>query len=158
MLAYFAYGSNTDLDALALFLLRQDVDPAGVVGPHRAILHNYRLRTNYLTTGGFGAANVEPRKGSLVEGVVMQINAEVHDALRRKEGCPFRYHETEVIVQIPQNGEIISAMTYVVSDKHRMSRNMPVSSNYRDAILRGASTFRFSRKYQAKLRSLLRCA
>ena len=95
---------------------------------------------------------------SIVEGVVMQINAEVHDVLRRKEGFPWRYRETEVLVQIPRNGEIISAMTYVVSDEHRLSRNMPVSPTYRDAILRGASTFRFSRQYQAKLRSLLLCA
>lgn len=153
---YFAYGSN--IGSLHRYLTQHGVDPVGIANPRRAILDNYRIRTNYLRDGQTGAANIEPAKGERVEGVLMDISHEVHHLLRRKEGFPHRYRETSIFVHPPRSRRMILAMTYVVTREHRLPIDMPVHPSYRQIILEGAQKAGFTVKYRRHLSALLRTA
>lgn len=157
MLIYFAYGSNINLAHLRSFPADQDVDSDDVKYPQHAVLPDYRFRTNYLSTvHGAGACNVEPCQEAAVEGVAMEITPTVVDAIRRKEGWSTRYREIEIAVEIASTGEVINAMTYIVTPEHRLSYDLPLSPDYRQLILKGAREFKFSQAYQEWLRVVLR--
>ena len=65
------------------------------------MLRGYRLRTNYFSQAHrAGAANIEPAKGHIVEGIVIEITPAVLDVLRIKEGWPRCYAEAEVLVDV----------------------------------------------------------
>ena len=149
---YFAYGSNINLDHLTEYLDTQGATPDTDLGGQHALLHNFRLRTNYFAgTHGAGACNIEPAPGHSVEGVVMSITEAIQDALRLKEGFPLRYHEIEVIVHTAATQEPVRALTYVVTPAHRLDVDLPVTARYRQLILDGARHFGFSKSYQRPL-------
>jgi len=152
---YFAYGSNLNLPHLRDWLRRCKVDPAGVTNPRHAVLPSYRFRTNYLTASSMGAANIEPSRGKVVEGLLLTISPEVQEALRAKEGHPRRYEETEVEVIDPKSGRFINAITYQVTLDHRLLFDVPVSNRYLRFVLEGAKAIPLSPDYQASLRSML---
>lgn len=153
---YFAYGSNMNLGHLRDWLRRFGVEPEGATNPRRVLLPDHRLRTNYLTASGWGAANVEPSCDDAVEGILLAISPEAREALRAKEGWPRRYEETIVEVILPSNGKTLPALTYRVTPEHRLPVDVPVSPRYRALILDGAKTARLSRGYQSHLRRMLR--
>ena len=153
---YFAYGSNINLDHLSDFLNTHDVTlDTELVGQH-ALLHDYRLRTNYFAgSHGAGACNIEPAQGELVEGVIITITPATQDALRLKEGFPLRYHEIDVIVHTASTQGSVQALTYVVTPEHRLDVDLPVTDRYRDLVLAGAEHFNFSKTYQRELHQRL---
>jgi len=158
VIEYFAYGSNMNLKHLHDFFHRFGVEAEGVVNPRRVVLPDYRLRTNYLTTSGLGAANIAPRPGDAVEGILLTISPDAQDALRAKEGWKHRYDETIVEVTLPSNGETILAFTYQVTPEHRLSLDVAVSPKYRSLILAGAEEAGLSPEYQEHLRRILKPA
>jgi transposase len=87
--------------------------------------------------------------------VQFAITPAVHAALQRKEGYPHRYQEILVTVEIPQEHKTVTAITYAVTDQHRLPFDLPVRPEYRETILQGAQDFRFSRHYQRQLHELL---
>ncbi|MCH7873295.1 MAG: gamma-glutamylcyclotransferase, partial [Planctomycetes bacterium] len=124
-----------------------------------ALLHDYRLRTNYFaSTHGAGACNIEPAPDHHVEGVVLTITPAVQDVLRFKEGFPLRYGEIDVIVHTTSTQASVRALTYVVTPTHRLDVDLPVTARYRALILAGAKHFDFSKAYQQELRRKLRTA
>jgi len=155
---YFAYGSNTNLPALRRYLVQHGLNFRDVSKPCRALLEGWRIRTNYLMSRMTGAANIEPTKGTRVEGLLMEMTPAVHQALRRKEGWPHRYREIAVTVTIPRTRQIMAAITYVVSKAYQLPVDMPVHEDYRDAVLDGAKQAGFTKKYQHYLSRLLRTA
>jgi hypothetical protein len=155
VISYCAYGSNCNLSVLHRYLIQHDVTPTGIVNLRRAHLEGHAIRTNYLMSSRYGAANIEPAKNGRVEGLLMEITPDVHRILRRKEGCPHRYREINVCVHLPRRGQLILAMTYVVTDAFRLSIDMPVHPIYRDTVLAGARASGFSQKYQQHLSRLL---
>lgn len=152
---YFAYGSNLNLPHLSSWVRLFGVNPDEITNPRRAVLGDHQLRTNYLTTNGLGAANIEPAKGGAVEGLQLTITPAVHAALRAKEGHPIRYTEEEVLVTVPGRTRRVRALTYVVTPDHCLPVDMPVSDNYRRLVLDGARACRLSRIYQTRLLSIL---
>jgi len=156
---YFAYGSNVNLDHLTDYLDTHGVTVDTDFQAEHALLHNYRLRTNYFAAShGAGACNIEPAHDHHVEGVVMSITPAVQDALRVKEGFPLRYHEIEVIVHTAATQASVRAVTYVVTPTHRLDVDLPVTDRYRRLILAGAKHFDFSKSYQRELHQRLRTA
>ena len=86
---YFAYGSNINLDHLTDYLDTHGVTPGTELRGQHALLHDYRLRTNYFATShGAGACNIEPALDQRVEGVLWSITPAIQDVLRIKEGYP----------------------------------------------------------------------
>ena len=156
---YFAYGSNLNLDHLTAYLDTPDVKlDTELVGQH-GFLHNFHLRTNYYASSHrAGACNIEPAHNHHVEGVLWIITQPMRDALRVKEGYPRCYQETEVIVHTASTQEPVRAITYVVSPKHRLDVDLPVTERYREFVLNGAKQFKLTRKYQKMLNDLLQVA
>lgn len=156
---YFAYGSNMCLDHLTDFLGTRGVTLDTELDGQHALLHDYRLRTNYFATShGAGACNIEPAHDQRVEGVLWSITPAIQDVLRIKEGYPHRYEEIEVIVHTASTQGGVRAITYVVTPQHRLDVDLPVTARYRDFVLDGAKQFNLTNEYQKKLRSLLRVA
>lgn len=157
MLRYFAYGSNINLPYLRKWLADHGVNPNDLSAPRHAILPGYRLRTNYRSSvHEAGACNIEPAKGQVVEGLVMEITPPIHEALLAKEGCPHRYEQTQVEVQVVATGQLLTAMTFVVSPSRSLSIDLPVTQRYRQLILEGAEVGGFSGAYQIQLDTVLR--
>lgn len=158
VIPYFAYGSNTNIEHLRAFLSTYSVDGCEVSRPRMAILHGYRMRTNYYSTlHGAGACSIERRQGSNVEGVAMEISDGAHVCLRVKEGYPRCYEELRVEISTPPALRLTTALTYIVIPQLRQLANLPVTNSYRDLILDAAKTHHFSQKYQRYLRRVLRC-
>ena len=156
---YFAYGSNINRDHLTEYLDTHGVDLDTDAQLEHALLHDYRLRTNYFAgSHGAGACNIEPAADHHVEGVLLQITPAVQDALRVKEGFPYRYEEIEVEVHTAATQEAVRAVTYMVTPQHRLDVDLPVTDRYRALILAGARQFNFSTSYQEALRSKLQTA
>lgn len=156
---YFAYGSNMNLPHLQDWLRRFGVEPEGVSDPQRAALHNYRLRTNYHSTAhDAGACNIEPARGTVVEGVAMRITSDVLRALNIKEGHPHRYIDLEVAIQVEGASAPITAVTFVVHPELRLDYDVPVTQRYRDLILVGAQDAGLSPGYQKQLQHVLKTA
>lgn len=156
MIEYFAFGSNMHLPHLREWLRRFGVEPDAVNDPRRVILPNHRIRTNYLTTSSLGAANIEPSRGEVVEGILLSISPDVQKALRAKEGWPRRYAEIDLEVIMPSTGKPVPAFTYQVTAEHRLPVDVQVSPRYRALILNGAKRAQLSRAYQSHLRAMLK--
>ena len=157
---YFAYGSNLNIPHLTEYLDTHGVTQEDTeLKAEHALLHNFRLRTNYFSgSHGAGACNIEPEQAKCVEGVVMTITPAIQKILRVKEGHPHRYHETEVEVHTALTQAPVRALTYVVTPEYRLDVDLPVTARYRALILAGAKNFRLSESYQQSLRSQLRTA
>ena len=156
---YFAYGSNINLGHFTEYLDKHGVTLDTDFQAEHALLHNFRLRTNYFAgSHGAGACNIEPAPDHHVEGVVMSISSAIQDALRVKEGFPHRYHEIDVIVHTAATRAPVRALTYVVTPAHRLDVDLPVTAQYRALILAGAKHFGFSESYQHELQQRLRTA
>ena len=154
---YFAYGSNVNRHHLTDYLGTHGVTLDTDFDAQHALLHQWRLRTNYFASSHLaGACNIEPAPGHRAEGVVLSITPAIQDVLRLKEGFPLRYHEIEVIVHTAATQEHVRALTYVVTPAHRLDVDLPVTPRYRKLILAGAKHFGFSKAYQKELRSVLR--
>lgn len=141
-----------DIDHLSDYLDTHGVTLDTKLRGQHAVLHNFRVRTNYFSgTHGAGACNIEPAEDQVVEGVVIEITPAIRDALRVKEGYPLRYHEIEVIVHAASTQASVRALTYMVTPAHRLDVDLPVTARYRALILAGAMHFGFSAKYQRSL-------
>ena len=158
-MTYFAYGSNINIPHLRAYLDTHGVALDTELRGKHAVLHNFRLRTNYFAAShGAGACNIEPAPDHHVEGVVMKITSAVQDALRLKEGFPYRYAEIDIIVNTASTGASVRALTYVVTPENRLDTDLPVTTRYRDLILAGAQHFDFSASYQQDLQCRLHSA
>lgn len=87
----------------------------------------------------------------------MQITPDVLNALRLKEGYPFRYDEILVKVRL-RNGWKLDAFTYRVTPTMQEDTDLPVSDRYRKLILNGAQDWGFSTSYQEHLDTFLKTA
>ena len=120
---YFAYGSNINLDQMAV-----RCPAAQVVGP--VVLDGYEL----LFRGGrMGAvATVEPKEGSSVPVLLWKIREQDEAALDRYEGYPGFYGKQ--MMEVDLNGKKVSAMVYVMTPGYEFG--VP-SDRYADTILKG---------------------
>lgn len=104
---YFAYGSNINLDQMAYRCPK-----AKVVGP--VTLEGYEL-TFRGRTDGAGVANIEPKAGASVSGLLWQITPECEEALDHYEGTPRLYVQQNVTVRDAE-GKEHTVMAYVMTD------------------------------------------
>ena len=154
-LRYFTYGSNMNLQHLLKWCGFSDIIGPSDLQPQKVILPDFRFRTNYISSKGAGAANIEECPGSHVEGVLLSIPLVMRGRIRCKEGYPTRYNEIYVNVEDATTGEMMSAMTYQVSDDYRLNTDISVQAVYRDRILAGAKQHQLSKTYQQFLADFL---
>ena len=95
---YFAYGSNINLDQMAV-----RCPAATVVGP--VVLDNYELlfRGN---RSGCGVATIEPLPGNQVHGLLWKLTPECEQALDFYEGYPRLYEKEDITVRTEDGREM----------------------------------------------------
>jgi gamma-glutamylcyclotransferase (GGCT)/AIG2-like uncharacterized protein YtfP len=96
-LRYFAYGMNMSPSTMG-----------GATGGQAAYLDGYRLAWR-------GYADVEPHEGSVVPGVVWDIDADMLGYLDAREGYPSLYGRETVRVTTA-DGEHVDAIVYRMTD------------------------------------------
>lgn len=121
---YFAYGSNINLQQMAL-----RCPNARVVGP--CVPENYELlfRGN---GGGFGVATIAAKEGSRVHGLLWKITDHCEKSLDIYEGYPHLYKKAPVTVK-NSKGKQISVMAYIMNDERNLAP-VPPSNSYYDSI------------------------
>ena len=124
---YFAYGSNINLNQMAV-----RCPDAKVVEP--AVLENYELlfRGN---GSSFGVATIAPKEGSQVQGLLWKITPYCEMSLDIYEGYP-RLYEKQAITLCTKSGKQVQAMVYVMTHEWRRIPTTPVPSYY-TGILEG---------------------
>lgn len=119
---YFAYGSNINLDQMAL-----RCPAAQVVGP--VTLEGWEL---LFRRGGF--ATIAPKEGEKVTGLLWSITPACERSLDRYEGYPRFYDKRMVTVQ-DSEGRALSVMAYIMDERFR--EPMLPSDSYYQGILEG---------------------
>lgn len=124
---YFAYGSNINLNQMAV-----RCPDAKVVEP--AVLENYELlfRGN---GSSFGVATIAPKEGSQVQGLLWKITPYCEMSLDIYEGYP-RLYEKQAITLCTKSGKQVQAMVYVMTHEKERLPTMPTRSYY-TGILEG---------------------
>ena len=107
---YFAYGSNINLEQMAY-----RCPAAKVIGP--VTLEGYEL-TFRGRMDGSGVANIEPKEGASVPGLLWRITPQCEIALDRYEGTPRLYVRQDVTVR-DSKGKRHTVMAYVMTDLFR---------------------------------------
>jgi gamma-glutamylcyclotransferase (GGCT)/AIG2-like uncharacterized protein YtfP len=119
-----------------------------------AVLEEHALRFNYYSETRRGAAaNVEPRAGASVHGVILSVDDAGLALLDQKEGHPNRYRRR--LVPVAQGGaERLAVWLYVVSAAHRRATDLSPSSEYLELLLAAAEQHGFPSDYVAAVREL----
>lgn len=123
---YFAYGSNINLDQMAI-----RCPDAQVLGP--VVLENHQLlfRGNF---NGHGVATIKPHKGSKVYGLLWHITPACERSLDVYEGFP-RLYEKQMVTVKDKIGQEFPVMAYVMTP---LCKEPAVPSNsYYNGILDG---------------------
>lgn len=107
---YFAYGSNINLDQMAY-----RCPNATVIGA--VTLEGYEL-TFRGRADGSGVANIEPKQGASVPGLLWNITPDCERTLDRYEGAPRLYVQQDVTVR-DARGREYNVMAYVMTDLFR---------------------------------------
>ena len=118
---YFAYGSNINLNQMAV-----RCPDAQVVEP--AVLEGYELlfRGN---GSSFGVATIAPKEGSQVQGLLWKITPYCEMSLDIYEGYP-RLYEKQSITLHTKSGKQVQAMVYVMTREKERLPTMPTRSYY----------------------------
>ena len=111
---YFAYGSNLNLKDFTNWCDRRNITDAKLAPISQARVVDYQLAFSHKSVSrGGGALNIERQTGSVVEGILFDVQGtEGWSALDRKEGAPNHYERIDVQVLL-ENGDTASAITYV---------------------------------------------
>ncbi len=103
----FAYGSN-----MSVRRIQARVPGARLIGTARLV--GYRLTWHKRSRDGSGKCNIVPAEGSVVHGVLYEIQESEKPALDKAEGLGHGYEEQTVGVETA--GEARDALTYVATD------------------------------------------
>ena len=134
---YFAYGSNMDKTDWVRWCSENGMTPKGLAGSGRAWLPDYTLKFHYYSSKRKGgAANVVPSvRGTVVPGLVFEVDEETLAILDLKEGSPMAYERTSVSV-IDDNGMLREAVTYTVVESRISDGYEKPTPDYVDLIRR----------------------
>ncbi len=141
---YFAYGSNMDpcrmIKRSVCFSKRE-----------HAILEGWKLVFNKVSSrnSNEGFTNIEREEGSIVEGILYEIECSDLEKLDRHEGYPEHYRRECVKVKL-DNGEEVEAVTYI-ANKNRVKEGLKPSKEYLRHLLKGCDLL--SEEYCERLRN-----
>ena len=142
----FAYGSNMAAEEMAAF-----APEARLLGPARLPGFRLELRRRSVRWGG-GAADIVPREGGEVWGVVYELADPA--LLDGKEGASFAYRRREVEVEL--DGRLAAALAYEVIDKE--PTEVEPTPDYAALLLRAARERGLPAGWLRELESRLRIA
>ena len=127
---YFAYGSNMDPD-------RMKQRGINFSKREHAILEGWKLLFNKIASRNpnEGYANIERGEGSIVEGILYEIQGSDVEKLDKYEGYPNHYERLNVRVRL-DNGKEVEAITYV-ANPNKVREGLRPSREYLMHLLRG---------------------
>lgn len=131
----FAYGSNMHLPDLARWLREKQYPPLRPRGLCTGHLLEHELAWNYRSVARQGgAANVRPRAGARVPGLVLTVEEELLLALDAKEGSSYE----RVRLAIAEADGITEAWVYRVLEERLVPGGCPPRREYLDIVIRAA--------------------
>jgi len=124
---YFAYGSNINLEQMAV-----RCPAATPVCP--VVLDNYRLA--FRGNGGYnGVATILPAEGNKVYGLLWKLTPSCEQSLDRYEGYPHIYYKEQVTVR-DKDGKRYPVMVYIMGREFCLDPAEP-SQHYFAGIVQG---------------------
>jgi gamma-glutamylcyclotransferase (GGCT)/AIG2-like uncharacterized protein YtfP len=135
---HFGYGSNLNWDDWKKWCSERGKDPNSLkVEPGTFFLPDYELDFHYYSGGRDGGAlDVVKLRGHAVAGKLFKVSDDGWDSLDAKEGHPTFYERKKVEV-LSENGELRTAITYVVVPDRVKKEHVPPRPNYIEAVERG---------------------
>ncbi len=139
---YFAYGYN-----MSTKRLKDRVGEIDVIG--KAKLKNYRLTFNKLSDNGSGKANIEPKEGSSVAGVIFKLTEEQIDILDRWEKGYIRVKKS--VVKFDNNTVIVKIY---IANQNKIQGDLKPKCEYLHYLKDGADEHGLSNQYKQFLSSV----
>jgi len=113
-----------------------------------AKLSDYRLEFNYFSSiRGCGAANIMKEENGVVYGLLIEVNNDDFQKIRKKEGWPNYYKEMEVCLNSLEGKSIGKATTYKVIENKELNYHQPPSKDYLCLIISNATKYEFPSSY-----------
>jgi gamma-glutamylcyclotransferase (GGCT)/AIG2-like uncharacterized protein YtfP len=151
---YFAYGSNMNMKYLKTWIVQHGARPDGIRSAQKGILKGYRIVANqYSKVWKCGNVNLVPDPNGTVEGVLMEIDNSIESLLDKKESMLNGYERKNVKVTDEEGREFDKVFLYL-SPKASLEASHPVSQQYLQTILTGATEFGISDEYVGRLKAL----
>lgn len=139
---YFAYGSNISEHRM---LNERKIN---FISRKFAILENYKIEFNKMSKNNcyLGFANIVESEGSIVEGVLYELNDIDINIINKFEGYPNHYYQK--LVDVICDNQIIQVITYIANPL-MIRENIKPDKKYLNYILEGKDIF--SDEYYKKL-------
>ncbi len=134
---YFAYGSN-----LLTNRLKNRVPTVSKVD--NGTLPDYSLSFHKRSIDGSGKCNIIREGGSVVHGVIFEIDKNEKSNLDQSEGAGSGYNEEQITVYV--GGESISVFTYIASESH-VDNSLSPYLWYKTLVVEGAREHGFPEDY-----------
>jgi len=134
-LRLFSYGANMDISTLHQRNIKYINYSVG-------ILQNYQFKFNKPTIDKLNSfANINPRIGSKVEGIISIITIHTLKLLDLYEGYPKHYQRKIVNIIDYKTKKIVPAIVYIANQKTVINGLFPTEQYY-DKIIRGRNLIR----------------
>ena len=145
---YFAYGSNMDKEDLNTWCDKKNYPKIALKSIIPAKLVGYRLAFNYFSSlRKCGVANIMEVENGEVYGLLIEIDSDELQVIRKKEGCPNYYQEITIFVDILEGQRMVKAITYKVAKNKESNCHKPPSKYYLDLIISNAIKHQFPSFY-----------
>jgi len=136
---YFAYGSNLNITALETWCRKSGFRDALFSIRSPAVLHDHSLAFNRLSSvWGGGVLSIVPKRGSVVHGMVYDVNAAGAAALDRKEGVSVSAYARYPVYVETKTGVFGRAITYQAVVENPATFHRPADA-YLETVLIGMS-------------------
>lgn len=128
---YFAFGSNLDP-------VRMKQRGVAFTSRQKALLGDYELAFNKMNhqRPGSAFANIMPKPGGVVEGLLYEIDEQGLKNLDKYEGVPKHYTRKEVTLWLPETNEKVRAVTYI-AQKKMVQKGLKPTKIYLSHLLAG---------------------
>jgi len=151
----FVYGSEMNHSELMAWLEANRYDTALLADAAPGVLEGYDFVWNYFSPSRHGGAvNLEPRPGSKIWGLLIEVEDKLLDAFDRKAGHPNYYSrgEERIPVKRIQDGRTVFAWLYVAKPNKGARRDIWPTRDYKSRVLEAAMFWDFPEEYIRKIR------
>jgi gamma-glutamylcyclotransferase len=110
VMLYFAYGSN-------MLTQRLQKRVSSAKPKSTAVLFAYELKWHKRSSDGSGKCDIAENKGSMVHGIIFEMDSTQLPVLDKAEGLGKGYHHQQVTVTLPDEA-ILEALAYAADPSH----------------------------------------
>lgn len=128
---YFAYGSNMNENRMIQRGLKPKSKEAAYIEEFE-----FKINKKSYKNPKIGYANIMPKKGSIVEGIVYDVSENDIKKLDKFEGYPKHYYRDYLDVKL-KNGDIVKAYVYIAKGEWISVEELKTTNKYKENILKG---------------------